>query len=53
MKLCFEIRAAPEGIRGYGFWYCFIEFWPKSMKIMGLYTVYSAIMQSWVARGLF
>jgi len=26
-------------------WYCFIEFWFKSMKIMGLYTAYFVIMQ--------
>jgi len=46
MKLCSEFR-------GYVFWYRFIEFWPKSMKIMGLCTAYSLIMQSWVAGGLF
>jgi len=41
MELCFEFRATPEDIRGYGFWYCFIELWPKSMKIMGLCTAIS------------
>jgi len=39
MKICSEFRAAHEGIRGYGFWYYFIEFWPKSMNIMG-YELY-------------
>jgi len=31
MKLCSEFRAAPEGIKGYRFWYCSIEWWPKCM----------------------
>jgi len=35
MELCPEFRVIPVGIRGYGFWYCFIELWPKSMKIIG------------------
>jgi len=51
MELCSEFRATPEGIRGYGFWDCFIELWQKSMKIMGLCTVYSVVMHIWAAGG--
>ena len=47
MELCPEFRAIREGIRGYGFWYCFIELWPKSMKIIGLCTVYYVVMRVW------
>jgi len=49
MKLCPDFSVAPEGIKGFRFWYCSIEYWTKSMKLMGLYTAYSVIMQSWVA----
>ena len=35
MLFCHEFHASHEGIRGYGFWYCFIEFWPKCVNIMG------------------
>jgi len=53
MKLCSEFHVAPEGIKGYGFCYCSIECWPKCMNIIGLCTVYTVIMQSWVVGGLF
>ena len=36
MKLGSEFRVAPEGIKGFGFWYCSIECWPKCMSILGL-----------------
>jgi len=36
MNLCAECRVAPEGIKGFGFWYCSIECWPKCMSILGL-----------------
>jgi len=35
MNLCAECPVAPEGIKGFGFWYCSIECWPKCMSIWG------------------
>jgi len=36
-----------------GFGTILLNFWPKSMNIMGLCTVYTVIKQGWVVGGLF